>query len=615
MTDGVTTRADATGTQYRDMSKSSTLTIPKSSPPERDEGPLLPVRMLNEYAYCPRLCYLEWVQGEWRDNVYTLDGKRVHARVDKPTAKGLTARSSGSSGSSGSGGSGKPAESPVELIDGQSGVGFDDDSAVPQSVRSVELSDADLGLVAKIDLVEATGDVATPIDYKRGKKPDVPGGAYEPERVQICAQGLLLRRHGYRCESGVLYFAGSRQRVEVSLTESLIERTLALRDRARQAARLAKPPPPLVDSPKCPRCSLVGICLPDEQNALLGRSRDIRPLLSPRDDALPLHVQEYGAVITKRAAELVVKRRDKPNESVRLIDVSRLNIHGSAHITVPALRAVIAQSIPIALFTHGGWYYGKIHGHDHKNVLLRRAQFDAARDPARSLLLAQRFVRAKIRNSRVFLRRNYRGPDPNRLALDELANAAKRVQRVDSIDTLLGVEGNAARVYFRSFAGMLRRDLPFSFDGRNRRPPRDPVNAMLSLAYALLTSEWTSTLSAVGFDPYMGYLHRVRYGRPSLALDMMEEFRPIIADSVVVNAINKGIVGPDDFVQAHTAVALRPAGRRRFIQSFERRMDELITHPIFGYRISYRRVLDVQSRLLGRYLMGEIDTFPEFVTR
>ena len=162
---------------------------------------------------------------------------------------------------------------------------------------------------------------------------------------------------------------------------------------------------------------------------------------------------------------------------------------------------------------------------------------------------------------------------------------------------------------------MLRQDVAFHFESRNRRPPRDPVNAMLSFAYALLTSEWTSTLSSVGFDPYMGFYHQPRYGRPSLALDLMEEFRPIIADSVVLSAINNGVVKLEDFVHSGTAVALKPAGRKRFIQAFERRMDELVTHSVFGYRISYRRVLDVQARLFARYLCGEIDTFPEFRVR
>lgn len=570
----------------------SDISKPLSSPshaadaPTQAEQPLLPVRMLNEFAYCPRLFHLEWVQREWADNADTLDGKRVHKRVDKPSARGL-----------------QPATSDAEP-----------DELFTQHARSVDLGDATLGLVARIDLVEAEGDHATPIDYKRSKRPDVPGGAYEPERVQVCAQGLLLRAHGFRSEQGVLYFAGSRERVDVPFTDALIARTLELRDQARAAAAADRPPPPLVDSPKCPRCSLVGICLPDEQNALLGRSTEgIRPLVPPRDDALPLHIQEHGAVVSKQAAELVIKRKQDQPTRVRLKDVSRINLHGSAHITLPALRAALGSGIPVGLFTYGGWYYGKVQGHDHKNVLLRQAQFATARDPERCLTLARRLVRAKIKNTRVMLRRNSRALD--RRVLDDLAGHARRAEHADSLDTLLGIEGSAARLYFQHFSGMLRQDIPFAFDGRNRRPPRDPVNALLSFAYALLTSEWTATLSTVGFDPYQGFYHQPRYGRPSLALDLMEEFRPIIADSVVIGAINNGVIGPDDFVLTATAAALTPAGRKRFIQAFERRLDDLVTHPVFDYRLSYRRVLDVQARLLARHLIGEIDDYPEFVTR
>lgn len=375
-------------------------------------------------------------------------------------------------------------------------------------------------------------------------------------------------------------------------------------------------PPPLVDSPKCPRCSLVGICLPDEQNVLLGRGEaPPRRLNPPRDDALPLHVEDPGSVVGKDGQELIVRREGREAHRVRLIDVSRVNLHGGTTITLPAIREATRRQIPIGLFSFGGWYYGKIQGHDHKNVFLRLAQFSAASDEGRALAIAQRLVRAKIRNCRVLLRRNHRALDTT--IVDELKNHAERAARTKSVETLLGTEGNAARIYFSVFGGLLRNDVGevFRFDKRNRRPPRDPVNALLSFAYSLLVNEWTATLTTIGFDPYVGYLHQPVYGRPALSLDLMEEFRPIVADSVVVNAINTGVVGPDDFEVTATAAALKSPARKRFIACFERRMEELVTHPVFGYRISYRKVLDVQARLFGRYLLGEVDQFPEFVTR
>jgi CRISPR-associated endonuclease Cas1 len=157
--------------------------------------------------------------------------------------------------------------------------------------------------------------------------------------------------------------------------------------------------------------------------------------------------------------------------------------------------------------------------------------------------------------------------------------------------------------------------MAFRFDSRNRRPPTDPVNAMLSLAYAMLSRHLTIALGAVGLDPYRGFYHAPRYGRPALALDIMEPFRPIIADSVVLSAINTGEVGPGDFIVAATGAALTPAGRRRFVDAFERRLLQETTHPVFGYRLSMRRLLLVQARLLSRFLLGELASYPHYLPR
>jgi len=226
-------------------------------------------------------------------------------------------------------------------------------------------------------------------------------------------------------------------------------------------------------------------------------------------------------------------------------------------------------------------------------------------------------VASKIRNGRTLLRRNVEGCDG--VVLSQLEQLAKKAEGAGALEALLGIEGSAARVYFGAFSGMLKGEGAkvgvFDFEGRNRRPPRDPINALLSFAYALLTKDFTVVLGAVGLDPLLGFYHQPRFGRPALALDLMEEFRPIIADSVVVGVINTGVVGQGDFVQTAGAAALSAEGRKRFLSAYERRMDQLVTHPVFGYRISYRRVLEVQARLLGRVLLGEIEAYPAFRTR
>ena len=159
------------------------------------------------------------------------------------------------------------------------------------------------------------------------------------------------------------------------------------------------------------------------------------------------------------------------------------------------------------------------------------------------------------------------------------------------------------------------RSLEFDFRGRNRRPPRDPVNAVLSFLYAMLIKQAMVMAFTVGFDPYLGFYHQPRYGKPALALDLVEEFRPLIADSVCLSLINNGELGPEHFITRGDAAGLTQNGRRKVIEAYERRMDTLVTHPLFGYAVSYRRILEIQARLLSRHLLGELPAYPVFRTR
>jgi CRISPR-associated protein Cas1 len=342
-----------------------------------------------------------------------------------------------------------------------------------------------------------------------------------------------------------------------------------------------------------------------------------RLLFPARDDALPLHVQHQGARIRKDGAVLQVLDGDEILAEARLEEISHLALFGGVQVSTPVVHELCQRGIPISYLTQGGWFYGITHGLWHKNVELRRRQYQTADNPGRCLDLARAFVRAKIANCRTLLRRNH--PNPPEFMLADLKEDMERAGEVERMDSLLGIEGTAAHRYFSCFGEMLRAgDGPaptFEFQHRNRRPPKDPVNAMLSFAYAMLTREWTTILQAVGFDPYLGFYHQPKYGRPALALDLMEEFRPLVADSVVLTAVNNGEVKPDDFISTMGSVALTAAGRTRFIGVYERRMSQEMTHPVFGYKISYRRVLEVQARLLGRYIMGELPDYPSFLTR
>ena len=560
--------------------------------------------MVNEYVYCPRLAYLEWVQGEWADSADTVEGRGSHKRVDKP--RGLL-----------------PPGRVKASLEAQA----DDDHAERVHVRSMTLSSEALGLVAKLDLAEFEGGRAVPVDYKRGKRPHVARGAYDPERVQLCVQGLLLEEQGYEAPEGVLYFVASKERVKVEFDAALREATRQAAAGLRLVASGGQIPPPLENSPKCPRCSLAPICLPDEVHYLRTQQSPPRPLAVDRVPALPLYVQARGAKVAKNGDVLDVLIDDQKVATARLIDVSQVVLQGGVYLTGPALHELMARDIPVTWLSSGGWFLGHTIGVGHKNVELRTAQFRASFDEGHCRRLARDLVAAKIRNQRTLLRRNWkRGEMPDGL-LSEFRHDIEAAERAQSLAQLLGIEGNAAARYFRHFNEMLSPPAGagaqadedgtwrFDFDRRTRRPPTDAVNALLSYAYSLLTRSVAVALTAVGFDAYRGFFHQSRYGRPALALDLMEPFRPLIADSTVLMAINNGEVGTEDFVRAGGAVNLSERGRRSFIAALERRLSQEATHPLFGYSAQYRQIIELQCRLLGRHLLGEIERYPNFVTR
>lgn len=563
----------------------------------------LPVRMLNEYAYCPRLFHLMHVDGRWEDNRFTEEGREVHRRVDRLDHVLPDADAGGQSADA----SGPSDERPTVS-------------------RSVSLGSERLGLTSKLDLVATDGDEAVPVETKRGRVPNNPERSWEPERVQLMAQGLLLREHGYRSDHGVLYFAASRTRVDIPFDEELEARTLELLGLAHRAQSATDLPPPLDDSPKCHGCSLSGICLPDETLALkavpAGPDADssvepaIRRLYPSRDAALPFYVQEQGARVGKSKKVLIVRKSGEEIGRARLKDVSQLVLLGNVSVSAQALHLLCEASIPVAHFSSGHWFYGITHGMGLRNAFDRRAQFETAADPLRCLAFARSIVEAKGANQRTLIGRNVK-PRPKDVGAAMRA-LLKKVPHAGSPEELLGLEGGIAAHYFGAFGRALKpRDFEsqWEFRDRNRRPPRDPVNALLSFGYAMLAKECTIALMTEGLDPWWGLFHRPRHGRPALALDLMEEFRPLIADSAVLTAVNTGMVTRRNFTRSKAGCMLGPKGRKAFLRAYEARMDQLVTHPLFGYRCSWRSVVRVQARLLARWLRGDIPDYPPMRTR
>ena len=428
---------------------------------------LVPARMLNEYAYCPRLFFLEWVDQLWAPSSDTAEGDRQHRRVD-------------------AGGGAAPLPSEGEV----------------KAARSVELSSEKLGIIAQLDLLEGEDGGVVPVDTKKGL-PSRDGTAWEADAVQVCAQVLLLREHGYAAERGEIFYAETRQRVRVTVTPELMARTMQIVEEARAVATRLAPPPPLQSSPKCPRCSLAGICLPDETHVLAGRQH-ARPrrLVAADPDAVPLYVTEPGSVVGIDGGRLTISKYRELLASVRLIDVQHVCAYGNVQVTAQAMRELFSRDVDVFHFSGGGWLLGLTTGLPSKNVMLRIRQVTAA---ARGQLdQPRRMIAGKIRNCRVLLRRN--GGEAMARRVGQLAALAEQAERAEDPASLLGIEGTAARLYFEAFPSLLAGAdaLPGpAFTGlRNRRPPsgRGELPAVVLL--------WPAGQGAAGFLP-RGWLRPV----------------------------------------------------------------------------------------------------------
>jgi CRISP-associated protein Cas1 len=608
----------------------------------------IPARMLNEFVYCQRLFYYEFVEGVFLESADTLRGGAIHQRVDTGTGALPKAKAKADPEDA------KHEQKPPEPESSSKETSSHD--AEPETIhsRSVQMGSERLGVVAKMDLVESKaekGDLFTalevcPVDYKAGapKEAEETNELWDTDKMQLGLQALILRDNGYTCNEGIIYYRTTKQRVRLPITPEL-ENWILQKIADAQRVTTGPIPGPLLNSPKCVRCSLAPVCLPDEtrmlaeteaphaletgEQALPGIEQP-RRLIAARDDTRPLYLNTPGYRVGCKNEVLTVKDKDKLIDEVRMRDLSHVALFGNIQISTQAVQALCEQEIPVTYFSMGGWFYGITRGHGLKNIFLRMEQFRLARDDTKCLSLARQFVHGKIRNHRTLLMRNHlEPPEP---AILKLKRASEDALAAESVEELLGIEGAAASQYFQQFGGMVKieDDLPglgllventkqrtfnFNFSNRNRRPPTDPVNAMLSLAYSMLSKDCTLAALAVGFDPYLGFYHQPRFGRPALGLDLMEEFRPLIAESTVLSCINNRIVTDKDFVRAGQAVNLTAPGRKRFFQTYEQRMSSLITHPLFDYKVSYRRALELQARLLAKTLTGEIADYIPLMTR
>jgi CRISP-associated protein Cas1 len=314
-----------------------------------------------------------------------------------------------------------------------------------------------------------------------------------------------------------------------------------------------------------------------------------------------LYVTQKEAVLSKayEAFTVALKQEDGSwkKQAVPAQTVEQVVLMGHPQVTGEALTYALELGMPVHYLSDYGKYLGSALPGYSRNGQLRLAQYAVYHDAERRLKLVKAIVAAKIQNQHTILYRQKVTENP-------LKTYKKLVDEQQTIDQVRGIEGVAARQYFSCWDALLKE--PWSFPNRNRRPPTDPVNSLLSFAYGLLRVQVTAAVHIAGLDPYIGYLHEVHHGQPAMVLDLMEEFRALIADSLVFSVLNNRVIQPEDFTESLGAYRLSDDGRKKFLQAFERKMNDEFKHPVFEYRCHYRRAIELQARLLSRYLQEDL---------
>jgi CRISP-associated protein Cas1 len=327
-----------------------------------------------------------------------------------------------------------------------------------------------------------------------------------------------------------------------------------------------------------------------------------------------LYVTTPGSRIEKEYKRLLVVKNDELLARIPLFRIDHVVLVGSVGITTPAMIALLKNGTGLAIIDSNGKLIGRLNPLEMKNIHLQQAQFKYSQDQKFCLDVSKNFIIGKVSNAATMvarLRRSHPTIDP--LISKKLRQTKRQINLADNLATLRGIEGKAARVYFLAFRQALHP--AWSFRARSHHPPKDEVNALLGLAYTLLHENMITALEIVGLNPYEGFLHADKYGRPALALDLMEEFRHIIADSVVIGLINKKMLKPDNFTIEKNQYRLRQSGLQKFFKAYQQRIHTQVIHPVVQKRLTYQKCFEVQARLLRKRIEGLADNYKPFVSR
>lgn len=555
---------------------------------QRDAQPLR-IMSLHALAYCERLFYLEEVE-EMRvadERVYA--GRRLHAELER-----------------------------------------EEDEEV---WLTFNLESERWGLAGKVDCVRRRDGAVVPYEHKRGRSARTREGqaaAWPSDRLQVVAYAALVEEHtGREVLEGRVRYHADNVLVHVPFDAQAREDLARAVARARELQASVERPPVAENERLCVKCSLAPVCLPEEARLAVrlgeapgaqaregdgraeGEGRQTLRLFPADDDRRTLHVLTQGARVGRKGDRFEVCAPEDPAQLHPVHEVGQVVLHGFAQITTQALRLCAEQEVGVHWVTGGGRYMGAwVAGMG--SVQRRIRQYRALTDPELCLKLARRLAEARVRGQLSFLLRASReaGRDVRevREAIVGMRKLLSPMSRAASIDSLRGFEGGAGAHYFCALPHLVVPEAGEAMrpDGRNRRPPRDRCNALLSYGYALLLKDVTNAILAVGLDPSLGFYHQPRSQAHPLALDLMELFRVPLVDLPVIASINRRQWGEgEDFQIAGQQVWLSDAGRKKFIGIYERRKADRWKHPVIGHSLTYSRLLELEARLLEKEWMGE----------
>ena len=475
-----------------------------------------------------------------------------------------------------------------------------------------------LGIRGKVDCLRRRNGQLIPYEHKRGRsaKDDAGPQAWPSDRLQVCAYALLLEEHtGTPIEEARIRYHANNMTVRVPVDEAAREDVRRAVARARELSHSVERPPVAKNDRLCLHCSLAPVCLPEEER--FARDEAWQPVrLFPQDrERKTVHVTTQGARIGRSGETLTVTDTAGKKQVFPAREVGEIVIHGYAQVSTQAIYLCASQEVGVHWFTGGGHYVSGLVS-SVSPVQRRIRQFEALRDPGLTFRLGRRLVMARASSQLGFLLRASRGKDRKALGITDavqgLRNALRTASYAEGIDSLRGHEGDAGRHYFAGFPGLLREDLNerLRFSGRNRRPPRDRINALLSFGYALLYRDVLQSIMAVGLEPAFGFFHTPRSAAHPLALDLMELFRVPLWDMPLVASVNRlQWDAEEDFTQVSKQVWLSDSGRKKVIEVYERRKEDRWKHPVTGYSLSYARLIELEARLLEKEWTGEPGLF------